>query len=86
MAGGLYLIAMEYNAGGYCTSSEATLNMPQPSYKNSSFQNEAKCKTFLVKMSFTCRGIKNHFHVFGVTLSLALKQWLGATRKWPKDD
>ena len=27
--------------------------------------------------------IKNHFHVNGLTLSLALKQRLGATQKWP---
>ena len=27
--------------------------------------------------------IKNHFHVNSLTLSLALKQRLGATQKWP---
>ena len=32
-----------------------------PSSKNSHFQNEAKCKTFLVEMSFICMGIKNVF-------------------------
>jgi len=73
MADGLYFNATEYNAGGYCASSEATLNRPQPSSKNSSF-HEAKCKTLLVKMSFICRRIKIHFHVIGFTLSLALKQ------------
>ena len=80
MADGLYFNAMEYIAGSYCASSEATLNRPQPSSKNSSLFNKAKCKTFLVKMSFICRRIKNHFHVIGVTLSLALKQWLVASK------
>ena len=32
---------------------------------NPHFQNEAKCTTFLVKMSFICRGMKNHFHIKG---------------------
>ena len=27
--------------------------------------------------------IKNDLHISGITLSLALKQRLGATRKWP---
>ena len=54
-----------------------------PSSKNSHFQNEAKCKTFLVKMSLICMRIKYHFHVSSFALSLALKQRLGATRKWP---
>ena len=51
------------------------------SSKISRFQNEAKCKTFPVKMSFMCRRIKHHFHMNGFALSLALKQRLGATRK-----
>ena len=52
-------------------------NRPFPSSKNSHFQNEAKCKTFLVtKISFS--GEKNHF-----ALSLALKQRLRTTLKWP---
>ena len=53
------------------------------SSKNSRFQNEAKWKTFLVKMSFICMRIEYHFHVSSFTLSLALKQRLGAARKWP---
>ena len=48
----------------------------------SKFQNEAECKTFVVKMSFTCMKIKNHFQTNGLALSLALKQRLEATRKW----
>ena len=56
-------------------------NRPLPSTKNSQFQNE--CKTFLVKMSFICMGIRNHFLINSFARSLALKQRLGATRKWP---
>ena len=36
-------------------------NRPFPSSKKSRFQNEAKCETFFVKMSFICIIIKNHF-------------------------
>jgi len=39
------------------------------SSKNSHFQNEAKCKTFLVIMSFICMRIKNNFHMTGFHLS-----------------
>ena len=51
----------------------------------SEFQNEAKCKTFLVKMRLICMRTKNHFHVNDFTLSITLKQKLGATLKWPTD-
>ena len=34
-------------------------------------------------MSFICMRIKNQFHINGFALSLALKQRLGATRRWP---
>ena len=37
----------------------------------------------LFKMSFISIRIKKHFHINGFALSLALKQRLGATRKWP---
>ena len=55
---------------------------PFQSSKNSHFQNEAKCKTYLVQMSFVCMKIYNHFHINGLALSLALKQRPGTTRKW----
>ena len=44
---------------------------------------EAKRKSFLVKVSFLCVRITNHFHIIGFALSLAPKQKLGAFRKWP---
>ena len=58
-------------------------NTPFPSSKKSHFQNEAKCETFVVKMSFICIIIKNHFHINGFALSLALKVRFFGTRKWP---
>ena len=58
-------------------------NRPFPSSKKSHFQNEGKCKTFIVKMSFICIIIKKHFHVNGFALSLALKVRFFGTRKWP---
>ena len=59
---------------------------PFAGFKNSHFPNEAKCKTFDVKMSFICMRIENHFHSNGCALSLPLKQRLGPTRRWPKTD
>ena len=58
-------------------------NTPFPSSKKSHFQNEARCETFVVKMSFICIIIKTHFHVNGFALSLALKVRFFGTRKWP---
>ena len=58
-------------------------NRPFPSSKNPHFQNEAKCTTFLVKMSFICIRMKNHFHVKGWALNLVLIETPGGTQKWP---
>ena len=58
-------------------------NRPFPSSKKSHFQNEAKCETFVVKMSFICIIIKNNFRINGFALSLALKVRSFGTRKWP---
>ena len=58
----------------YCQRSQSS--------KNPHFQNEAKCTTFLVKISFICMRI-NHFHINAFALSLALKQRLRGTRKRP---
>ena len=38
--------------------------------KNPHFQNEAKGTIFLVKMSFICMWMKNHFHIKGYALNL----------------
>ena len=60
-----------------------TKNRPLPSSKNPLFQNEARCTTFLVKMSFICMRMKNDFHIKGWAPTLVLKQRPGGTRKWP---
>ena len=58
-------------------------NRALPSSKNSRFQNEARCTTFLVKISFICMRMKNDFHIKGWAPILVLKQKPGGTRKWP---
>ena len=40
-------------------------NRPFPRSKNPHFKNEARCTTFLVKMSFICMKMKNDFHIKG---------------------
>ena len=55
---------------------------PLPNPKTPHFQHEAKCTTFLVKMSFICMRIKNHFHIKGWALNLVLIQRSGRPRKW----
>ena len=57
-------------------------NTPFQNSNNFHFQNKAKSKTFLVKMSFIFMGIKTHFYINIVAVSLALKHRLGAPRKW----
>ena len=64
-------------------SKKRETNRPLPSSINLHFQNEAKCTTFLVKMSFICMRIKNHFHIKGWAPNLVLIQRPGGTRKWP---
>ena len=49
-------------------------NRPLPSSKNPHFQNEARCTTFLVKMSFLCMRMKNDFHIKDWAPTLVLKQ------------
>ena len=46
-------------------------NRPFPSSKNPHSLNEAKCKTPLVKMSFICSIIKNHFQKKGILYSMS---------------
>jgi len=43
------------------------VNRPLPSSKNPHFQNEARCTTFLVKMSFICMTITNHLYTEHLT-------------------
>ena len=68
---------------GSCVGQLVLANRPLPSSKNPHFQNEAKCSTFLVKMSFICMRMKNHFHIKGWALNLVLIQRPRGTRKLP---
>ena len=63
-----------------CTSK---FDRPLPSSKNPHFQNEAKCSTFLVKISFICMRMKNYFHIKGWALDLVLMQRHRKSQKWP---
>ena len=38
-------------------------NRPFPSSPGRLYQNEVRCSTFLVEMSFICMRMKNHFHI-----------------------
>ena len=69
---------------GVCENGEYSwANRPLPSSKNPHFQDEARCTTFLVKMSFICMRKKNDFHIKGRAPTLVLKQRPGGTWKWP---
>ena len=59
------------------------VNRTLPGSKNPHLQNEARCTTFPVKMSFICMRMKNDFRIKGWAPTLVLKQRLGATRIWP---
>ena len=59
------------------------VSRPIASSKIPHYQNQAKCKTFLVKMSFICMRMKSHFHIKGWQLNLLLILKAGATRIWP---
>ena len=59
------------------------LNRPLASCKNPHFENEAKCTTFIAKISFIFMRMKNYFHIKGWALNLVLIQRTGWTRKWP---
>ena len=65
------------------TNLQPHVNRPFPSSKESHFQNEAKCETFVAKMRNICIIIENHFHINGFALNLALKVRFFGTRKWP---
>ena len=60
---------------------------PFPSSSRPLYQNEVRCSTFLVEISFICMRMKNHFHslfhIKGWAPNLVLIQRPGGTRKWP---
>ena len=65
------MFRIEYSRNWECfdRSYVNRLNRPLLSSKNPHFQNEAKGTTFLVKMSFICMRMKNHFHIKGWALN-----------------
>ena len=54
---------------------------PFPSSKNSHSDNEKNWRIFLVKMSFSCMRMKNHFEIKSFALSFALKRSLAQLGK-----
>ena len=58
-------------------------NRPLPSSKNPHFQNEARCTTFLVKMSFICMRMKMISISKAEHLPSFWHRGPGETRKWP---
>ena len=49
----------------------------QDGFKNPHFQNEAKCTTFLFKISFICLRMQHHFHIKSWALNLVFIQRKG---------
>ena len=64
-------------------STAALFKYATSEFQNPHFQNEARCTTFLLKMSFIYMRMKNDFHIKGWAPTLVLKQRPGGTRKWP---
>ena len=75
------VVRLDKSKMSHSTSSQ--YNRWLPSSKNPHFQNEARCTTFFVKMSFICMRMKNYFHIKGWAPKLVLKQRPGGTQKRP---
>ena len=58
-------------------------NRPFPRCRKPLFQNEAKCKTFLVKMIFYYHANKTHLYKKSIALDLGIRVRVFRTRKWP---
>ena len=71
---GLLATERDLNSDAKKKISNSRNNRPLPSSKNAHFQSETKCTAFLVKMSFICMRMKNHFHIKGWALNLVLIQ------------
>ena len=70
-----YMAVLRVVGDAHCKKRE--LLRPVPSSKNPYFQNEAKCTTFLLKMSFISMRMKNDFHTKGWALKFVLIQRSG---------
>ena len=60
-----------------------SVNRPFPSCFEPHFESEAKCKIFVMKISFHSRANKTNFHMKSFALSLVSKVRFTVTRKWP---
>ena len=58
-------------------------NRPFPSCFKPHYESEAKCKVFVMKISFHSYANKTNFHMKSFALSLAFIVKFMATRKWP---
>ena len=76
-------IAQDNHLGASQSEHAKSTNRPLLSSKNSHFQNEARCTTFFVKMSFICTVMKMISISKAEHLPSFLKQRPGGTRKWP---
>ena len=47
------------------------------------YENEAKCKVFIIKNNFLSNANETDFHMKSIALSLAFTIRFIATRKWP---
>ena len=61
----------------------AQTNRPFPSCFKPHYESEAKCKVFVMKISFHSYANKCNFHMKSFALSLAFIVRFTATRKWP---
>ena len=58
------------------------VNIPFPSFCEPHYKTEAKCKSFLMTISFVCKWIKTNFHNKNFALSLAFIMRFKATVTW----
>ena len=61
----------------------ASVKRPFPSFFEPHYESEAKCKVFVMKISFHSYANKTNFHMKSFALSLAFIMRFTATRKWP---
>ena len=61
-------------------------NRPFPSFFKPRYESEAKCKVFVVKISFHSYANKTNFRMKIFPLSLAFIVRFTATRKWPIEE
>ena len=59
------------------------VNRPFPSCFEPHYKSEARCKVFIMKISFHSYANKTNFHMKSFALSLAFIMRFTSTRKWP---